>query len=421
MKEIHDNIGAQIVLASENPHGQKLVTAVLRYPRFLHSELMTHRAFSRNAASSRAIPVHKMREMIKQAPATPEYWGADKPGMQPGEVLAQEELDEVKFIWNTMKDVALMGSDALRARHLNKGLANRVLEPWMPYTVLVSATSWDNFFALRAHKDALPEFQILAYRMLDAYMKAQFQRLEWGEWHIPFGDQMPEGLSEDDRIRVAVARAARISYLTFDGEMSVEKDLKLYHQLMVAEPLHASPAEHVARAMPHLWLNTEFDHPSEFHCDVGKSRDTSSANSWPLPYDVNMVHQGNFQGFTQYRKMQQNECVHKADLAAIMAGKPDWITLPGERRFYKNTYETVVLSESPDEVRLEELPGSVEVGADCLFSYDLKTSDAVTGREMADLLYDAGSHPGFFRLNDDGTPTGSEVLDSDQGSSDKSS
>lgn len=404
MEEIFNNIRAEIILASENPDGQKLVTAVMRYPRFLHSELMTHRAFSRNAASSRAIPVKKMREMIKQAPAMPEYWGADKPGMQPGEVLSPDELKEVKAIWNTLKDVALLGAEALSQRHLNKGLANRVLEPWMPYTVLVSATSWDNFFALRAHKDALPEFQILAYRMLDAYMKAPFQKLEWGQWHIPFGDRMPDGLSETERIQAAIARAARLSYMTFDGEMSIEKDLKLYHQLMVAEPLHASPAEHVAQAVPHLWLNSDFEHPSEFHCDIGTSRDTSAANSWPLPYDANMVHQGNFQGFTQYRKMQPNECVHKADLAAIMAGKPDWIILPGEAAFYKNTYEMVVLSESSDETTIEDLDHSVTYGQDCLHSYGLKASEVVTGKEMVRLLHEAGSEPGFFQLDEDGNP-----------------
>jgi thymidylate synthase ThyX len=325
MDKIHRNIDAKIILASENPAGQKLVTAVLRYPRWLHSEIMTHRAFSRNAASSRAIPVEKILKMVAENPAMPEYWGGEKPGMQSGAQLEGVEREECKQVWqHTGYRVTAYARDLLR-RGLHKSLVNRLLEPWMPYTVLVSATSWDNFFALRAHKDAMPEFQILAYRMLDAYLKVDFQELEWGNWHIPFGDQMPAGLTLDEKIRVAIARAARLSYLTFEGELDVKKDLALYEKLMVGEPLHASPAEHVAQATPQLYLHSEYGHPSNMPCEVSTSRTVGAANTWALPYDTNMVHQGNFEGFTQYRKMQKNECVHKADLKAIWATKPDWI------------------------------------------------------------------------------------------------
>lgn len=338
ISEILRNIDAKIIAASENPNGQELITAILRYPRWVHSELMTHRMFSRNAASSRAVPVKKMMRMIREEPAVPEYWGANKPGMQPGEVLGDEELEEVKFIWSTMKDVALVGADALQNKHLNKGLANRVLEPFMPYTVLVSATSWGNFFALRAHKDALPEFQILAYRLLDEYLATVRKQLDWGDWHIPFGDQMYPDLDHETQMKVAIARAARLSYLTYDGDQSLEKDLDLYHQLMVAEPLHASPAEHVAYAAQNLWLHT--DAPIDLHeqaWDEGVAAesfisiepDGGTANSFPLPYDLHMHHQGNFQGFTQFRKTQPQECANPSwkDLEKILENRPDWIEL----------------------------------------------------------------------------------------------
>lgn len=210
---------------------------------------------------------------------------------------------------------------------LHKSLVNRLLEPWMPYTVLVSATNWDNFFALRAHKDAMPEFQVLAYRMLDQYLKCEPQPLEWGQWHIPFGDQMPDGLDEETRMKVAVARCARLSYLTYDGEMDVEKDLTLYKRLMEAEPLHASPAEHVAQAIPQLYLHSDYGHPSNMRCEVSTTQKSGAANTWALPYDMNMAHQGNFTGWTQWRKMQPNECVERADLPGILESKPDWILL----------------------------------------------------------------------------------------------
>lgn len=319
------NIDARIVASSVNPDGDRLVTAILRYPRWLHSEIMTHRAFSRNAASSRAIPATKILEMVQKAPAMPEYWGGEQPGMQSGTRLSASEAATCDIAWRRAGQCAVKFAKALLAQGLHKSLVNRLLEPWMPYTVLVSATSWDNFFALRAHKDAMPEFQILAYRMLASYLEVEFEHRDWGDWHIPFGDQMPAGLTLDEKIRVAIARAARLSYLTFDGELDVKKDLALYEKLMVGEPLHASPAEHVAQAVPQLYLHSEYGHPSNMPCEVSTSRTIGMANTWALPYDTNMVHQGNFEGFTQYRKMQKNECVHKADLKAIWAGKPDWV------------------------------------------------------------------------------------------------
>ena len=47
---------AEVLIDSVNPAGQRLTTFVLRFPRFVLSEFNTHRMFSRNASSSRAIP-----------------------------------------------------------------------------------------------------------------------------------------------------------------------------------------------------------------------------------------------------------------------------------------------------------------------------------------------------------------------------
>lgn len=327
------NIDAKIILASENPTGDKLVTAILRYPRWLHSEIMTHRAFSRNAASSRAIPVRKILDMVHDEPAMPEYWGGEKPGMQSGMALPESEAQDCANVWRRAAKSAVSYAQELLGAGLHKSLVNRLLEPWMPYTVLVSATSWDNFFALRAHEAAMPEFQILAYRMLDQYLKADFQKLAWGEWHIPFGDQMPEGLALGTQLKVSAARCARLSYLTHDGEMNVEKDLELYNRLMVAEPLHASPAEHPAMAESSLWINAGNEDGSGWNPLWGVEAMLDShmmpeySHNIRTSRGVSGVDQGNFRGFTQLRKMQPNECVHQADLKAIMSTKPDWITL----------------------------------------------------------------------------------------------
>jgi len=333
MKDNDRQTTAEIVLDSVNPNGDRLTTWKLTFPRFIHAEFMTHRMLSRNAASSRAIPFATLVKKVIDKPAHPEFWGGAKPGMQSGEALTGTDLAVCQEVWeDTMMDAAESAMD-LDERGLHKSITNRILEPWVRYTVLTSATDWHNFFALRAHPDAQPEFQVLAFRMLDAYLKSTPVRMGWGEWHIPFGDRMPEGLDDDTRIKVAIARAARVSYETFEGEIDVTKDLALYTRLMGSAPLHASPAEHVARAEKHLWLNTDVDMDDwicgRHGCDytVTPYRNHDCASSWALPWSEFMVHQGNFRGWTQWRKMQPYESVERADLEAIMARKPGWIEL----------------------------------------------------------------------------------------------
>jgi len=327
------NIDCEIVADSINPNQNRLCSYIVTLPRFIWSEFLTHRQVSRNAASSRAIPVKKMIKMLREGGAHPEFWGSNKPGMQANEQLTGDDMKEARRLWDEAKMNAIDSSEKMMEVGLHKQISNRILEAWCPYKALVSATEWKNFFGLRAHPDAQPEFQVLAYRMLDAYLNSTPAELEWGEWHIPFGDQMPEGLDLDTMLRVAIARAARLSYLTFDGLMDIAKDLALYEQLMVSEPLHASPAEHVAKAAPSLWYHFENDTPAKtitsggFQTVSSSSDEAESKHSLILPYDDEGNHQGNFVGFTQYRKLQPNECIRDIDLEAVMSNKPAWVDL----------------------------------------------------------------------------------------------
>lgn len=138
----------------------------------------------------------------------------------------------------------------------------------MKVTVLVTATEWQNFFKLRCHPDAQPEMQKLAYEMRDAMEASVPAFLNPGEWHIPFGDKC-EGLSNEERLKVATARAARVSYQTFDGQINYQKDFDLHDSLAASG--HWSPFEHTAVA---------------------------------LKGDVDI---GNFRGWKQYRKFFQGE------------------------------------------------------------------------------------------------------------------
>lgn len=255
-------IKAQIIadsVCSRKPHtaiDYRITTWILTYPRFIHAEFMTHRVFSRNAASSRAIPVAKMLKMVADNPAMPEYWGANQSGMQ-----AAAELDDTqKYIarenWLEGRNNALQLAQRLVDCNTHKQIANRVIEPWNHITVLATATEHLNFFALRAHKDAQPEFQVLAYTMLREYLRSAPKVCEEGEWHIPFGDKMPEGAPLKERLKIATARAARVSYVSFDGDITPEKDYELHDRLM--ESGHWSPFEHCAEALPYRGQDSNF-------------------------------------------------------------------------------------------------------------------------------------------------------------------
>lgn len=241
-------ITAKILTDSVNPDGQRLTTYLLKYPRFVHSEIMTHRAFSRNAASSRAIPIQKIIEQVKNDPAMPVRWGKNGPGMQDHGAFEGEHVAKCIDAWVAAAEEAVKSAERLIKNNLHKQIVNRVLEPFMWMETLVSATEWQNFFALRVHKDAQPEFQRLAYLMLVEYVENSTPVWKnWGEWHIPYGDRMPDGLSDKEKMKVATARAARTSYLTMDGQIDVEKDIGLHDRL--ADGGHWSPFEHTAQAI----------------------------------------------------------------------------------------------------------------------------------------------------------------------------
>lgn len=306
---------AEIIKDSVNPIGDRVTTYLVTFPRYLLAEFNTHRMLSRNAASSRAIPAKKMLEMIRTNPVIPAYWGANQAGMQSQSLLTKENQDAAEHQWLAMRDEMLSGVESLEAIGLHKQWTNRPLETWMHVTVLATGTDWHNFFALRAHEAAHPDFMQLAFRMLNVYLKSKPNRLHWGDWHLPFEENMPAGLDEATKLKVAVARAARLSYLTFEGEINVDKDMELHDRLLINSPKHASPGEHQAKAEKEITLEV----PDPLL--PGEKKIVSSG------YSISGYHQGNLTGWTQYRKMLAGENVKQAPLTQIMARKPEWISL----------------------------------------------------------------------------------------------
>ena len=141
-------INAQIIADSINQQGDRITTYLLTYPRFIHGELMTHRMFSRNSASSRAIPFEKMVKMVEEDPFIPIAWQKDHKGMQGSEYL-DFNVPSCTGEWLRARSQAVRFARELNAHGVTKQLCNRLLEPFMWHTVLVTATEWENFFELR--------------------------------------------------------------------------------------------------------------------------------------------------------------------------------------------------------------------------------------------------------------------------------
>ena len=174
----------KMILDSMAPCGKRLTTITATYPRFIHSEIMTHRDRARNAASSRAIPWSKMREQIINDPVIPLVFGSEQKGMQTG-----CEVDDPKAAlecWLNARDVALERADWLHCYGVHKSIVNRIVEPWMWITVVMSATEWKNFFRLRCHPDAEIHFQKIAGMirdLLEASTPTPLAAWEWQSWN----------------------------------------------------------------------------------------------------------------------------------------------------------------------------------------------------------------------------------------------
>lgn len=246
-------IKAEIVADSISNHGVRIITYILTYPRFIHSEFMTHRMFSRNASSSRAIPVKKSIQMVRDNPVIPLAFTKNKAGMQGGEVLDGAAHDAAVAAWLEGRDRALEVAEKLADLEVHKQYANRVLEPYSHISVVCTATEYDNFFGLRCHPMAQPEIMALADAMYEARERSVPTYVGPGNYHLPFITPFDFTAQYSDLdpfyIKRSVARCARVSYLNHDGKpTTLEEDLKLYDRLLGAHPLHASPAEHQAMA-----------------------------------------------------------------------------------------------------------------------------------------------------------------------------
>ncbi len=238
-------IAARIIADSiYGPH--RLTTVEAHLPRFLLAELNTHRTFSRNSASSRAIPVRRRIRDVLSGPFVPDAFGANKAGMQAGGTVGGWRSVAARAVWMASLYAAVTGAYLLSALNVHKQWANRLLEPFAYTTVIVSATEWENFFAQRLHADAQPEMQQVAWAIFDAMAASTPRICAKGDMHLPYLQPDEAHLSKDRAAQVCIARCARVSYLTQNGKRDIDEDVLMYWRLR--KPGHMSPFEHVAIA-----------------------------------------------------------------------------------------------------------------------------------------------------------------------------
>lgn len=288
-------IKAEIIAYSKSAQGQSIVTWCLEYPRFIHGEFMTHRLFSRNAASSRAIPVKSMIAQVMAKPAAPVHWGKNQPGMQAQEELEDYEMAHVMYLWEEAAYEAAMSAGAMDAMGAHKQIVNRLLEPFQTMKTVMTATCMDNFFWLRNHEDAQPEIKVLARLMWEALNSEDPVTLQPGDWHVPyFGEGYwlkGCGVSLEDALAVSSSCCAQVSYRRLDD--TLEKAQMIFQRLVESEPVHASPFEH--QATPMKWGKLCKDTMQQGWED-GVTHMDRGFNFWS----------GNFIGWIQHRQLIPN-------------------------------------------------------------------------------------------------------------------
>ena len=236
-------------------NGSELITFTVTLPKFLLAQLNTHRVFSRNTESSRAIPTHRMIARVLEAPVEPPEWFKGAGGMSP----SPERLEGYKrilaaFLWRSHRAVSVAVAKGMRWCGVPKEWANRPLDTHVFVRVLLTTTreGLEHFIQLRHDAAAQDFMQQLAIAMSQAYVASEPTYLDCGEWHTPFRRANPKAPLDHLEAVHQIARAARISYGTdFDAPLSDASAISLvYDKLAGGEKLHASPFEHLACAIP---------------------------------------------------------------------------------------------------------------------------------------------------------------------------
>lgn len=320
------NIKAKVICDSISTNGIRITTVEVEYPRFIHSELMTHRMLSKNCSSSRAIPIDTMTKQILDNMAIPELFGSNKSGMQAGDEITNPNL-ATKF-WKTCGRCAVDDSKTLsKDLDIHKQISNRITEPFQMMKVLITATEWDNFFNLRIHKDAQPEILLLAYKIYMAMQESKPLEIQSGEWHLPYlnrdfdssGDihyylSSGEEVDLETAKKISASCSAQTSYRKNDE--SVDKAIKIFDMLINAEVKHSSPFEHLATPRKAFQYIESSDYETIGHINFHKEP-KSWENGLTHTDRFGNIWSGNLKDWVSYRhKFVSNNTCNKFDFSS---------------------------------------------------------------------------------------------------------
>lgn len=287
----------RVIADSVNSSGNRLTTIECEYPRFIHGEVMTHRMFSRNAQSSRAVPVGSTIS-ANTLHVKPYIWGKNKAGMSSTEVLTPFKKNLAALVWNTTAKLCFGSSWLLSKIGLHKQWSNRMTEWCSNIKVIITATEWDNFFWLRIDEDAAqPEMVILARRIKCAIDVSTPVEIRSGQWHLPYINVMMNSngadvyldsdsnqLTLEEAQQISASCCAQVSYRKLND--SKEKALEIYGRLFDGAKPHLSPVEH--QGTPILDIDNYFN----FSANKGVTHADSEGNQWSA----------NFKGWIQLRQ-----------------------------------------------------------------------------------------------------------------------
>lgn len=346
-------ISAKIIADSKNEFGNRITTMVVTFPRIILAELNTHRMFSRNSASSRAIPFRKMMDSILQNPFTPIAWQKDHSGMQGTEYITDpKEVETAERYWKQAAIDAVNRAQDLSQKGVTKQIVNRLLEPFMWHTVIITATEYENFFALRCPQYQRPYYveeamtthiptgyttlrsrkeyasmctpeymkteapqtdmdwmlnnkgqaeihmMALAEAMWDVMEESTPKELKAGEWHIPFGGKFHNDFDAQQMKKIGVTTTEE--YNEAKIKIATARCARVSYTIVGEEDKEPNYENDIKlydrlKEAGHM---SPFEHCAEAMGNVRINHSNRENNAW---------WSGNFKGFIQHRKTLTNE------------------------------------------------------------------------------------------------------------------
>ena len=258
------------VLSDSLYNRSRCVTMELEFPRCILAQLNTHRVFSRNTASSRAVPIATTIKLIETNPFIP-TWTGNQAGMV-GTEVDKETKAKADRVWLKAKDVMIELSKVLSDLGIHKQNVNRLLEPFSYVKTVVTSTEWENFFNLRLAGDSQPEIQELARAMKEAMDNSTPVVMTDDMVHTPYFNGGHSKIDDVESILGSACACAQVSYRKLDtSPVAINR---IITRLISGGHIHASPFEHVCvggnNGLGNLKEYSQLRHGVEKLLDIGK-------------------------------------------------------------------------------------------------------------------------------------------------------